>query len=461
MSKIGSDKQVIVRIPPSPTGFLHVGTTRTALFNYLFAKQNNGKIVLRMEDTDKERSKKEYEEDIVEGLKWLGIEWDEFYRQSERGDIYKKYLKKLLDSDKAYISDEKEGDRKTVIRFKNPNTKIKFNDIVRGEIEFDTTDLGDFVIAKSEDEPLYHLAVVVDDFEMGVTHVIRGEDGISNTPRQILIQEAINACLSGRQAPKPAYAHLPLILAPDRSKLSKRHGAVSVNEYKKDGYLSEAIINFVAFLGWNPGTEKEIYNMKELIKDFSLERIKKGGAIFNVERLNWVNGEYIRGMDDDKLIQEASPFLKFKIQKSKCKITNQNAKINDTEYLKKVISLDKERINKLSEFGEGMEFFFCEPEYEKEKLLWKNEPSLETTKKHLEKVTELLNNVGENDFIVENIKNSVWDYAGEQGRGNVLWPFRMALTGLDKSPDPFAVASVLGKEKTIERLKSAIKKLAK
>jgi len=273
--------KVAVRMAPSPTGNFHVGGARTALFNFLFARKNNGKFILRIEDTDKERSKKEFEDDIFESLEWLGLKYDEFYRQSERGEIYKNYVEKMLNNDSVYEAEDK------VIRFRNPNKKTKFNDLVRGEIEFDTTELKDFVIAKSVDEPLYHLAVVIDDFESGITHVIRGEDHISNTPRQILIQEAIGA-------PRPLYAHLPLILAQDRSKLSKRkHGeSVSLDYYRHKGYSPEAIINYLALLGWNPGTEQEIFTLEELINVFDLERVHKGGAIFDEKKLAWVNRKH-------------------------------------------------------------------------------------------------------------------------------------------------------------------------
>ncbi|NOY35600.1 MAG: glutamate--tRNA ligase [bacterium] len=434
--------QVRTRFAPSPTGVLHVGGARTALFNYLFARQNGGKFVLRIEDTDKERSKKEYEDDILNGLKWLGIEWDELYRQSERGEIYKKYIQKLLSEGKAYVSEEKEGKSKSVIRFKNPNLKVKFNDEIRGEIEFDTTELGDFVIAKDEETPLYHLAVVVDDFEMGITHIIRGEDHISNTPRQMLIQDAIGS-------PRPVYAHIPLILGADRSKLSKRHGAASVNEYRENGYLPEALVNFMAFLGWNPGDEREIFSMDELIKEFSLKKIQKGGAVFNTDRLNWLNSQYIKNMDIDKLTELCLPYVSSRYP----------AAGSQREKLKKIIELKRERMNTLAEAGEEIGYFFEQPEYEKEKLLWKNEKDLNATKKHLEKISELLKNLDENNFMSQNIKNAVWDYAEEQGRGNVLWPFRVALTGLERSPDPFSVAEILGKEETMARLKRAIEKI--
>jgi len=275
---------------PSPTGNLHIGTARTALFNYLFAKQNGGKFILRIDDTDTERSTKAFEQNILDGLKWLGISYDELFRQSERTNIYISYLKKMIDNGSIYMSKEEvkeEGQRPEVIRLKNPNKKIVFDDLVRDQIEFDTTELGDFVVAKSIEEPLYHLASVVDDLEMGVTHVIRGEDGISNTPRQILIQEAM-------RAPRPIYAHLPLILASDRSKLSKRkHGEmVWIDTYKDKGYSARAIINYLALLGWNPGTEQEIFTLEELITIFDLSRVHKGGAIFDEKKLAWVNRKH-------------------------------------------------------------------------------------------------------------------------------------------------------------------------
>jgi len=243
---------IITRFPPSPTGYLHIGRARTALFNYLFTQKNKGKMVFRIEDTDKERSKKEYEDNIIECLEWLGISYDLGpLRQSERNDIYEKYIKILIDNGSAYVSKEntENGGRSEVIRFKNPNKKISFSDLVRGEVTIDTTDLGDFIIAKSITEPLYHLTVVVDDHEMGITHIIRGEDGISNTPRQILIEEGIGAI-------RPIYAHIPLILATDKSKLSGRHGAVSVTEFRDMGYLPQAMVNFLALLGWNPGDDR-------------------------------------------------------------------------------------------------------------------------------------------------------------------------------------------------------------
>lgn len=444
-------KKVITRFPPSPTGNLHVGSVRTAMFNYLYAKQNGGKMVFRIEDTDKERSKKEYEKDIIEGLDWLGIEFDKtkIIRQSERGEIYKKYLNKLIGEGKAYVSKEEnqkiegrpikitENLRAEVIRFKNPNKVVKFTDIIRGEIEFDTTELGDFIIAKSLDEPLYHLTVVVDDFEMGITHLIRGEDHISNTPRQILIQEAIGA-------PRPEYAHLPLILAPDRSKLSKRHGAVSVSEYKKMGYLPEALFNYLILLGWNPGTDQEIFSLDELLEQFDLTKVQKGGAIFSLEKLGWVNKEYIKKMDDKDF---------------KNKIENLVSEKMTGEMLEKIIPIIKERIEtlgdvkKMSEAGEW-DYLFNLGNLSEDGLLWKDDGK-DIAKRHISSVINMLDKISEKEFTTEKVKETIWDYASEQGRGSVLWPMRFALSGRDKSPDPFTLAEVLGKEETLSRLKLA------
>lgn len=441
---VKKEAPVIVRIAPSPTGNLHIGTARTALFNYLFAKQNNGKFVLRIEDTDKERSKKEYEENIIEGLKWLGISWDEFYRQSERGEIYKKYLKRLIDEKKAYISREtpkEESQRSEVIRFRNPNKKIKFKDIIRGEIEFDTTELGDFVIAKSVDEPIFHFAVVVDDYEMKITHVIRGEDHISNTPRQILIQEAI-------RAPRPLYAHMPLTLNKQRAKLSKRDGVMSINEFKEMGYLPEAFINFLAMLGWAPKDDKELFTLEELKKEFKLENLQKGGAIFNIEKLDWFNKEWIKKMDNrylKKIILEKTKNIKEDVlDRSLPEIKGRIEKIKDLE--------------KLFQIGGEFEYLIILSSYKKEKLNWKNNPN-EITKKHLQKILSLVGTILIDDFEIEKIKTEIFNYANKEGRGDVLWPFRFALSGKDKSIDPFTLSYILGKNETINRLENAITKL--
>ncbi|MBU3968680.1 glutamate--tRNA ligase [Patescibacteria group bacterium] len=441
---------VVVRFAPSPTGYLHIGGARTALFNYIFARQNNGKLILRIEDTDRERSTKEYEKSIVDTMDWLELDYDEIYRQSERTEIYKKYLKKMIDDGSAYVSKEKPekgGGRDEVIRFKNPNKKVIFNDLITGDIEVDTTDLGDFVIAKDLETPIFHLTNVIDDHEMGVTHIIRGQDHISNTPRQVLIQEAIGA-------QRPVYAHIPLILAPDKSKLSKRHGAVNVVEYKNSGYLSDAIINFLAFLGWNPGDEREILTREELLKEFKMEKVQKGGAVFNIEKLNWFNKKYIQMLSDKKFEEFVNEFMPEEIKK----FPDYNKKIN------KIIPIIKERIEKfvdikdMHERGE-LKYFFEQPEYEIKSLMWRDEKNIQDTKKHLEKTLNLLEKMQDNNFNSVSIKDAIWNYASEKGRGNVLWPMRYALSGLEKSPDPFILAVLLGKEETSNRIKTAIKKI--
>jgi len=511
--------EIRVRIAPSPTGFLHIGTARVALFNYLFAKKYEGIFILRIEDTDPDRSKPEYEKDILEGLKWLGIEWSEGpdidspygpYRQSKRKEIYSKYLKKLLQEDKAYYcfcsEEELEAQRqyqlsigeasrysgkcatlpkevvdkylaegkKSVIRFRIPGKKVEFEDLIRGKIEIDASLMGDIVIAKDLFTPLYNFACVVDDYEMKISHVIRGEDHISNTPKQILLQEALGF------ANKIKYAHLPLILGPDRTKLSKRHGATSVSEYKRQGYLPEALINFMAFLGWNPGIEREIYSMASLIKEFSLEAVQKSGAIFNIKRLDFLNGFYIRQHSIEKLTELCFPYLTQagfieEIKESLGReylIKETNEKIS-LEFLQSVISIYQERLKKLSEISELTDFFFKEKlKYDKSLLKW-GEMSDKEVKHSLDKSEKILSKIEGGDWTKENLENFLLpeaeklgkeikkvDLSAEAGakagdRGYLLWPLRVALTGQEASAGPFEIAEILGKEKTLKRIKRA------
>ena len=302
-----SQEKIVTRFAPSPTGLLHIGNYRTAVFSYLYARKYGGKFILRIEDTDKERSKKEYEENIIESLKWLGLDYDEMFRQSENIDSHRKYLQKLIDDGHAYISKElaKDGSgvERELVRFKNKNEVITFIDAIRGPIVTDTKDLGDFVIAKSLSSPLFHLAVVVDDYEEGVTHVIRGEDHIPNTARQILIASALSF-------PSPIYAHLPLVLEESRTKLSKRKGALPVTAYRDMGYLPEAMLNFMAFTGWNPGGEREIYTLKELVDIFEIEKVHKGGAVLNKEKLAWMNKEHMRKQTEKEQLDAVVVYMK-------------------------------------------------------------------------------------------------------------------------------------------------------
>ncbi len=436
--------KVITRIAPSPTGVLHIGTARTALFNYLFAKQNDGKFILRIEDTDKDRSKDQFEKNIIDGLNMLGLKFDAFYKQSERISIYQKYLNRLIEENKAYISKEMSGERAEVIRFRNPNKIIVFDDLIRGKISFDTKELGDFVIAKSITEPLYHLAVVVDDAEMRITHVIRGEDGISNTPRQILIQEAFGF-------ETPIYAHLPLILGKDKSKLSKRHGATSLTEFKKKGYLTTAILNQLAFLGWNPGTNQELFTLDEMIEVFSLEKVQKGGAIFNEEKLNWFNHQYLQQISDDEFLKNILPYL--------------SKYSPDTKKVLKMRDVILERINVFSDVEKmvsagDFDYFFNtldEGSYESTKLIWKKSDK-ETTTRHLKEILSILLEFDEEIDPVED-REKIWDYAEKNGKGDVLWPLRYSLSGRDRSPDPFVLLSILGKSESTKRVNLALSKL--
>ncbi len=428
-------KGVVTRFAPSPTGLFHVGSYRTALFSYIFALQNKGKFILRIEDTDKERSKREYEDEIINSLKWLNIKYDEFFRQSDRTEIYKSYIKKLIDSGNAFISKEIPKEvhgRQEVIRFKNTKKKVIFNDLIRGEIEFDTTELGDFVIAKSVDEPLFHLVVVIDDFLMGISHIIRGEDHISNTPRQILIQEALGFSI-------PLYAHIPLVLAKDRSKLSKRKGALAISEYSNGGYLRDALINYMVLLGWNPGTSQEIMSFEEIMSQFKLEKVQKSGAIFDEEKLKWINKKYIEKLDEKDFLKYATKFLP------------KNILVNISV---QVLLLIKEKIHTFAEIpalldGE-LSFIKPLPSYQKESLKWKQEKNLINTKKYLKSIIDNISVL--NDFTKESIKSAVWSLAEEKGKGNVLWPMRFALSAMDKSPDPFIISEILGKEETLKRL---------
>lgn len=468
-----SSKPVITRVAPSPTGLLHSGTYRTALFSYLYARKNGGKFFLRIEDTDRERSTKENEDNIIESLKWVGLDYDEvpatdgsdakkFWRQSERTEVYKKYIEKLIADGHAYVSKEaprevKEGEpeptqpqRTEVIRFKNPNKLVTFHDAIRGDITFDTRELKDFVIAKSLTEPIFHLTVVVDDFEMGVTHVVRGEDHISNTPRHILIQEAIGAS-------HPVYAHLPLILAPDKSKLSKRKGAQPLTYYRDKGYLPEAMVNYLALLGWNPGTDQELFTINELIKAFDFSGIQKGGAMFNQEKLDWFNREYIKKLPAKTIEDEIEKAVK-KADPSIAELGYVRAKNLLPLVLDRIVTLnDIGALFAIDDTGE-FDFAFKAPDYSRENLLIKSKVPPEKTKEFLIHILDLLTTVdaSESTWTADGIKTAIFDYATEVGRGEVLWPFRYCLTGKDKSPDPFTVAALLGKTETLSRLKKAI-----
>lgn len=440
--------KIITRFAPSPTGLLHGGNYRTAVFSYLYARKHGGKFFVRIEDTDRERSKTEFEKNILESLEWLGLEYDALYRQSELVENHTKALEALIKSGNAYISKEEAKDGsgaiRELVRFKNPNKKVSFTDAIRGLIEIDTNDLGDFVIAKNITEPLFHLAVVVDDASMGVTHIIRGEDHLPNTPRQILIIEALGYTV-------PQYAHLPLVVDDKRAKLSKRRGAQPLTYYRDQGYLPGAILNFLALVGWNPGTEQEIFTKNELTEMFTLERVQKSPGFFNIEKLDWVNKEHIKKMSVDEQCTNIERLLPAYIKELSG---------YSRDMLYKITPLIIERITR---FGEVLElaqnkelsYFFEDPVYETDALMWKDERSPATTANRLKKVSELIGGINDDVFNADSVKVAIWDYSTEVGRGNVLWPLRMALSGLAKSPDPFTLAGILGKETTIRRIATA------
>ncbi|HEY9480788.1 MAG TPA: glutamate--tRNA ligase [Candidatus Paceibacterota bacterium] len=447
--------KVVTRFAPSPTGLLHAGSYRTAVFSYLYAKQHKGTFILRIEDTDKARSKKEFENNIVESLKWLELPHDEFYRQSERTDLYEEWIHKLIAADKAYISKEEvteEGQRAEVVRFRNPNKRVRFHDLIRGDVEFDTTELGDFVIAKSPTEPIFHFVVVLDDFLMGVTHVIRGEDHISNTPRQILIQEALGA-------PTPVYAHLPLVLALDRSKLSKRHGAQPMTFYRDQGFLPSALLNYMALIGWNPGTDQEIFDRQGLVKAFDLSKVQKGGAVFDEKKLRWINKEHLKRLSKDKF----ATILEERILRS-ARARDLGWKI-DHMLLTNIAPVVLERIDTLNDIDtmieeRDLDYYFADPQYDALSLKWKDETDLSGAQKHLANVRHMLQSFKSATWDEASVKAVIWPYAEKEGRGAVLWPLRYALSGKDRSPNPFTLAAILGKETTIKRIETALDKCA-
>jgi glutamyl/glutaminyl-tRNA synthetase len=358
------ENMIVTRFAPSPTGFLHAGAYRTAIYSYLFARKNNGKFVLRIEDTDKSRSKKEFEDNIIDSLAWLGLDHDVFVRQSENLSRHRDVLHKLIESGSAYLSKEEakdgSGEIKEIVRFKNPNIDVSFKDEIKGSVTMNTSDLGDFVIAKNLNEPLFHLAVVIDDYDAGVTHVIRGEDHVSNTPRQILIQRAIGA-------PTPIYAHLPLVLGLDRQKLSKRRGALPLSEYRSRGYLPGAILNMVALVGWNPGTDQEIFTKSELIDQFDLTRVQRSPAAFNPEKLEWINKEHIKRMPHNVLVEEMTKYLTSAVRELP-QYTEERLSLISEVIMERVTNFGQVRT--MAEQGE-LDYWFDRPRYSVERLFWK------------------------------------------------------------------------------------------
>ena len=457
--------KVVTRFPPSPTGSLHVGGARTALFNWLYARRNNGKFILRIEDTDKERSTKESTDTILDSLKWLGLNWDEGpYFQSERADIHWGFVQRLLDSSNAYwcsctpaeLERKREEAMRTggkpkydgccreaglgrqpgaVVRLKAPLTGVtSFTDTVKGPIAFENSELDDLVIWRSDGTPTYHLAVVADDISMGVNTVIRGDDHVSNTPRQVMIYKALNE-------PLPLYAHVPMVLGADKKRLSKRHGAASVTEYREMGYLPSAVINYLARLGWSFG-DQEFFTLSDLVEKFNLENIGKSAGVFDPGKLMDLNGEHIRATGTEELVD---PFA-FQMERL-------GVLIDDRDRAIMVMDTLKIRSKTLVEMAEKALFYFQDRvEYDE-----KAKKCFTTDLKPA--VSDLLGRLEVADFgdhaALEEVFKTVMEAHG-LGFGKIAGPVRAAITGRTASPGMFEMLMALGKEKTLERINAAL-----
>ncbi len=428
---------VKVRFAPSPTGFLHIGSARTALFNWLFARHEGGEFFLRIEDTDKERSKEEFLEEILSSLKWLGLDWDgELVFQSRRTDTYREVADRLMVKGLAYREEN-------AIRFRAPKTgKIIVPDLLHGNIEFNLDQhpslAEDLVIFKSDGSPTYNFAVVCDDAAMGITHVIRGDDHISNTPKQLPLYEAL-----GFQ--KPVFCHIPLILGEDRSRMSKRHGATSIREYFEAGFLPEAIVNYLVLLGWSPGNNQEIITRDEMVQKFELKRVLKTGAVFSRDKLEWMNGQYVRKLAVPGLTDRLLPYL----QKRGYDTANR-------AWLESLACLFQERIFMLAQFPDLAQFFF-------EDKIEYNEAAIEEFKKDprlkgaFSKYAAMLETLDAFDTkTIEEKSRALMKDLGMSGK-EFIHPCRVALTGRTVSPGFFDTVSLLGKQKAAERLRRASK----
>ncbi len=424
---------VRVRFAPSPTGNLHIGGGRTALFNWLFAQSQNGKFILRIEDTDKERSKKEFVDEILYSLKWLGFNWDELYYQSQRFDRYRAHADKLLKSGLAYIEKSPEG--KEAIIYKVPAQKIKVNDLIRGQIEFDSSLIKDQVLIKSDGTPTYNFACVVDDAQMNITHIIRGDDHISNTPKQVLLYEALGFGL-------PLFAHLPLIMGVDGGRLSKRTGATAISDYRKMGYLSEALLNYLLLLSWAPGDNRELVSMPEAVKLFDIKNVNKTAATFDLKKLDWINNQYLKNADPEKLADELIPLLEAK---------NYIPKDNfDRPYLLTLVKLFQARLPRLNDFVDWADFFFVDQPLMDEEAVKKYLAS--DLSKEFKLFAQRLDNLAA--FDVVNIETSFRELVSELGieAKKLIHPIRVALTGKTIGPGLFEVIYYLGKERSVKRL---------
>jgi len=486
---------VRVRFAPSPTGYLHLGNLRTALYAYLFAKNQGGKMILRIEDTDRERYVEGTIESLIRTMQTLNINYDEgvfldgdkliqkgslgSYIQSERSELYQQYVNQLLKQGSAYrcfctkerldemrqqqqlakmptkydrhccdlsaeeVQKKIDADNSFVVRLKIPEGKTTFEDVVRGKVTIDNSEIDDQVLLKSDGFPTYHLAVVVDDHLMEVSHIIRSEEWISSTPKHVMLYQMFGWEL-------PVFAHLPMVLNPDKSKLSKRQGDVAAEDYLAKGYLPEALVNFMALLGYNPKGDQEIYGVDELIKLFDLSKVNASGAVFDVEKLNWMNGQYIREKSVESLVELCQPYL----DKADKKV--------DTELLQKIVTIEQGRMTRLDEIADMSEMYTGEIKFDDPGIIaWKKADAADA-KENLQGVIEFMEGLGEGELgSAELVEKALKRYIKDKGlqNGNVLWPTRVALSGQAASPSPFELTWALGREESLKRLKSALSAL--
>jgi glutamyl-tRNA synthetase len=494
------NKNIRVRFAPSPTGYMHVGNFRTALYTYLFAKKNAGDFILRIEDTDRKREVADALEKIIATLYWAGMTYQEGvfqesgelvqkgeygpYMQSQRLEIYQKYAQQLIDSGAAYycfcseddliaMREEQIANKRApmydrtcthlsaqevqqkitagesyVIRQKiNTEGSTQYDDLVRGHIEFKNELLDDQILIKSDGYPTYNFANVVDDHLMEISHVFRGEEYVSSTPKYIQLYQNFGWEI-------PQVAHLPLLLNPDKTKLSKRQGDVAVEDYIKKGYLKEAIINFVVLLGWNlgEGSVQEIFSLEELETLFDIKRVHKAGAVFDLKKLDWLNAQYIKKLSIDELYEKS---LEFFAQKDFFITATADKKTE--AYLKKVLAVEQDRLVNLAEVGENNPFLFTEIDYAKEMLFWKKMTEDEL-QQSLENSKAVLANIEARDWTTQKLEEKLFAAAGDK-KGDLLWPLRVALSGAQKSPSPMELAWVLGKTESLHRLDQALAKI--
>jgi len=490
-----SHKKIVTRFAPSPTGYLHIGGVRTALFAWAFARKNDGTFILRIEDTDKAREVEGSIAHIIDSLKWIGITWDEGvdiggpnapYLQSERLDSYRRYAQILVDKGLAYADpytpeevevfrvkaqEEKRPflfrdhrpenppvwDGTQPLRFKTTNVKsYQWDDLVYGSLSAGPEALDDFILIKGDGYPTYNLSHIIDDLEMGVTHIMRADEFIASTPKFLALYEAL-------EITPPQFVTLPPIMAPDgKKKLGKRDGAKDILDYKAEGYLPQAMLNFLAFIGWNPGDEREVMGAEEFINAFEISRIHRSGGGFNVDKLDWFNREHLKRLSYEEQEEFISKFIPDNFKKLPG-YTNLILH-NITPIIMERITKGKDIID-MAGSGE-IGYFFSKPEIEVNNLFFKSskiptENKNETLANYLSQIVSILDGIDSSSYNKENIKSVIWPYADEVGRGDVLWPMRYALSGRDKSPDPFTLAEILGKEESISRIKEAIRILQK